>query len=91
MTVPLGFFPTDTVVRYNVKGNLVQAGPHIPFGISFIGKHFSEEKLIAYACAWEAATLVRQKGPQPYIVGVHLRNFETISDESFPPYCRSRT
>lgn len=34
------------------------------------GRAFSDEKLIAYACAFEAATQVRNKGPKPNLVSV---------------------
>ena len=43
-------------------------GPNRPFGISFLGRAWSEEKLVQYACAFEAATQVRNKGVQPYFV-----------------------
>jgi hypothetical protein len=69
VTVPLGFFPEGTEVVYNDRKTLVDTAPNVPFGLSFLGRRFSEEKLIAYACAFEAATQVRNKGPKPYIVG----------------------
>ena len=68
VTVPLGFYPPTQNVTLNARGNLVAIGPNVPFGLSFLGRKFSEEKLIKYACAFEAATQVRNKGPQPYFV-----------------------
>ncbi|KAK3307659.1 amidase signature domain-containing protein [Chaetomium strumarium] len=67
VTVPLGFFPATWNVTRNTRG-LVQLGPNIPFGLSFLGSKFSEEKLLALAYAFEQKTLVRAKGPKPYIV-----------------------
>lgn len=42
------------------------------------GRAFSEEKLIALACAFEAATEVRKRGPVPYIVS----HINAVGDES---------
>jgi len=59
LTVPLGKYPADTPVTRNQLGTLVTTAPNVPFGISFLGKHFSEEKLIGMAYAFEQRTLVR--------------------------------
>ncbi|KAI9840103.1 MAG: hypothetical protein M1837_001907 [Sclerophora amabilis] len=67
ITVPLGFYPPNTTVQQNSRGDLVQTGPHIPFGISFLGRAFSEATLISFAYAFEQRTLARNK-VQPYIV-----------------------
>lgn len=76
ITVPLGFYPKDTPVVYNDRGTLVVSGPNTPFGISFLGRRFSEEKLVKYACAFEAKTQVRNKGVQPYLIpNVNLKDF----------------
>lgn len=72
ITVPLGFHPPDAPIKYNTRGDLVDSGPNIPFGLSLIGRKFSEETLFKYACAWEKATQVRRKGPQPYLVSPDL-------------------
>ncbi|CZR62750.1 related to amidase [Phialocephala subalpina] len=66
ITVPLGSYPSDTPVVKDSWG-LVQYAPNIPFGISFLGARFSEEKLIGMAYAFEQRTMVRDK-VQPYIL-----------------------
>ncbi|KAK3393554.1 amidase [Podospora didyma] len=59
VTVPLGKLPANTTVVKNRFGNLVARAPNVPFGISFMGAHFSEAKLIGLAYAYEQRTLVR--------------------------------
>lgn len=67
ITVPLGFYPPNTTVVRNRRGTLVETGPNIPFGISFLGAAWSEADLIGYAYAFEQRTLTRGK-VQPYFV-----------------------
>lgn len=45
----------------------MESFPRKPFGLAFVGRRFSEEKLIAYACAFEAATQVRSRGQQYFV------------------------
>ncbi|KAI1613970.1 amidase [Exophiala viscosa] len=59
VTVPLGAYPANTTVLRNGFGNLNAIFPNLPFGISFMGPHFSEELLIGLAYAFEQRTLVR--------------------------------
>jgi amidase len=59
ITVPLGAFPADTEITPNGFDNLNATAPNLPFGISFMGPHFSEELLIGLAYAFEQRTLVR--------------------------------
>lgn len=66
VTVPLGFYPPNQTVVYNDRKTLVETGPNIPFGISFIGEAWSEASLIGFAYAFEQRTMVRNK-VQPYI------------------------
>ncbi|RYP88175.1 hypothetical protein DL770_004680 [Monosporascus sp. CRB-9-2] len=66
VTVPMGFYPEDTEVVTNSRG-LVTRGPNIPYGFSFMGGKFTEEKLIKVAYAYEQKSLVRNR-VQPYIV-----------------------
>lgn len=66
VTVPLGRYPDDMPIIKNDFGNLVQIGPNVPFGISFLGESFTEEKLIGMAYAFEQRTMVRQK-VHPYL------------------------
>ncbi|KAK1752896.1 putative Glutamyl-tRNA amidotransferase subunit A [Echria macrotheca] len=75
VTVPMGFYPGDWPVTRNARG-LVQQGPNVPFGLSFLGGKFEEEKLIALAYAFEQKTQVRIKGPKPYLVpNIELGDF----------------
>ena len=59
ITVPLGFFPANTPVEWNAKETMVNIAPGIPFGISFVGRRWSEETLIGLAYAFEQRTRVR--------------------------------
>lgn len=67
VTVPMGFYPANTTVVRNRRGSLVEIGPNIPFGLSFIGPAWSEASLIGYAYAFEQRTMVRNQ-VQPYLV-----------------------
>ncbi|OQD62184.1 hypothetical protein PENPOL_c004G05322 [Penicillium polonicum] len=69
ISVPLGFYPTDTEEKLNRRGNLVQFAPGIPFSISFIGRACSDALLLKVAHAFEEATRVRAEGPLPYYAG----------------------
>ncbi|KAL4894733.1 amidase [Aspergillus ambiguus] len=60
VTVPLGALPDGTPVVRNAFGDLVQAAPGIPFGISFLGARWSDEVLIGMAYAFEQRTRVRE-------------------------------
>ncbi|KAK0105226.1 hypothetical protein ONS96_004626 [Cadophora gregata f. sp. sojae] len=66
VTVPLGSYPANTTVVKSRYWDLVQVGPNIPFGISFIGAMWSEESLIGFAYAFEQRTQVRSS-IKPYI------------------------
>ncbi|KAL4865492.1 hypothetical protein BDV12DRAFT_174622 [Aspergillus spectabilis] len=59
ITVPFDALPADTSIRYNTRGDLVDAAPGIPLGLSFLGPQWSEESLIAMAYAFEQRTLTR--------------------------------
>ena len=87
VTVPLGAFPSNTKVSLNQFGNLNATAPNVPFGISFMGPHFSEELLIGLAYAFEQRTQVRDT-ITPYIqptvelvdvVNARLKQSRTIS------------
>lgn len=58
VTVPMGAYPDGTPV---IKGarELIAVAPGIPFGLTFLGKKWSEETLIRLAYAYEQATLHR--------------------------------
>jgi amidase len=66
VTVPMGRYPDDVPVIKNDFGNLVSFGPNVPFGISFLGDRFTEDKLVGMAYAFEQRTMVRQK-VRPYV------------------------
>lgn len=57
--VPLGFLPESTSLSPAKPTR--SSGPNQPFGIAFMGSAFSENKLIAYAFAYEQATHARLK------------------------------
>ncbi|TVY62812.1 putative amidase [Lachnellula suecica] len=67
VTVPLGFYPSNSTVVKQQYWNLVETGPNIPFGLSFMGNKWSEETLISFAYAYEQRTKTRSK-VRPYIV-----------------------
>ncbi|KAK3389139.1 amidase [Podospora didyma] len=67
VTVPLGFYPPEAPVVMNTRGDLVDTGPNVPFGFSFLGRNFDEVKLIGLAYAFEQLTQVRGK-VRPYLV-----------------------
>ncbi|TGO18646.1 hypothetical protein BTUL_0008g00270 [Botrytis tulipae] len=60
VSVPMGFYPPETeIVRQN---GMVEVGPGIPLGISFVGRRWDDEKLIGVAYAYEQATRWRERG-----------------------------
>ena len=61
VTVPMGFYPANTTVQMNQRGDLVAVSPNYPFGFSFLGDRFTEESLIGYGYALEQLTLTRNK------------------------------
>lgn len=66
VSVPLGFYPAQTALRMNLKKTMVSVAPNIPFGISLVGRKWSEEKLISLAYAFEQRTMIRRQ-MKPYI------------------------
>ncbi|KAM3413651.1 hypothetical protein BST61_g10344 [Cercospora zeina] len=66
VTVPMGFYPSDWNVTMNSFGNLVASAPNTPFGLSFMGDLWSEERLISFAYAYEQRTQHRAQG-KPYV------------------------
>ncbi|KUJ09306.1 amidase [Mollisia scopiformis] len=67
VTVPMGYYPSNSTVIKSQTWGLVEVGPNIPFGLSFMGAKWSEETLISFAYAYEQRTKVRTK-IQPYFV-----------------------
>ncbi|KAF1829857.1 amidase signature enzyme [Decorospora gaudefroyi] len=66
ITVPLGAWPADTPVVRNRRGDLVARAPGVPFGISFLGRRWSEEGLVGFAYAFEMRSRVRRV-VRPYV------------------------
>ncbi|KAI9729573.1 MAG: hypothetical protein M1834_006769 [Cirrosporium novae-zelandiae] len=58
VTVPMGAYPAGQEVVWNSRGDLVEVAPNVPFGLSFMGESWSEERLIRYAYAFEQAGAV---------------------------------
>jgi len=89
VTVPLGFFPANTPVVMNANGMTVNIGPGIPFGISFIGRRWSEETLISFAYAFEQRTIARRK-MRPFLhptfdLGDRILNANEVRLSTQPP------
>lgn len=61
ITVPFDTFPAGTPIVYNLRGDLIDAAPGVPLGISFLGQKWSEESLISMAFAFEQRTEARKK------------------------------
>ena len=59
--MPLGVLPASAETVWDTRHELVTSGPGIPFGLGFMGRKWSEEKLIGYAYAFEQRTKVREK------------------------------
>ncbi|MCJ1312529.1 hypothetical protein MMC25_006203 [Agyrium rufum] len=53
VTIPLGFLGPDAPFQRSKKGDTVISAPGLPFGLAFLGRKWSEEKLLAYAFAFE--------------------------------------
>ncbi|KAK4658996.1 hypothetical protein QC762_106410 [Podospora pseudocomata] len=68
VTVPMGKLPNDgsVVEEKDQRGDLVRWAGNLPFGISFVGEGFSEEKLIGLAYDFEQKTKVRET-VKPYV------------------------
>ncbi|KAL8782375.1 MAG: hypothetical protein Q9195_009649 [Heterodermia aff. obscurata] len=62
VSVPLGAAPGATQVEKEAGGwDVVEMGPGVPFGVSFLGAKWSEEVLLGMAYAFEQRTLVRRR------------------------------
>jgi len=66
VTVPMGVYPAGSTIVTDPRG-LVERAEGIPFGLSFLGRRWSEEKLIEMAYAFEQRTNFRSK-VKPYKV-----------------------
>ena len=61
VTVPMGVLDEDAKTVWNHRRTLVNSGPGMPYGLSFLGRKWSEERLIGLAYAFEQRTKVREK------------------------------
>ena len=67
ITVPMGFYPPNWTVTRNRRGSLVESGPGVPFGLSFMGDMWSERELVGFAYAYEQISMHRKEG-KPYLL-----------------------
>ncbi|TGO69869.1 hypothetical protein BOTNAR_0006g00580 [Botryotinia narcissicola] len=75
VSVPMGFHPPETeIVRQN---GMVEVGPGIPLGISFVGRRWDDEKLIGAAYAYEQATRWRERGRMAVRCDVELCDYDS--------------
>ncbi|KAF9525291.1 amidase signature enzyme [Crepidotus variabilis] len=58
ITLPLGFYPNDTLPQPGA-GGIYWPAPGVPFGLSFVGTTWSEFNLIGFAYAYEQKTKTR--------------------------------
>ncbi|KAL7799922.1 amidase signature domain-containing protein [Trichoderma ceciliae] len=66
MTVPMGHHRETEPIHED--GGLVETGPGVPFGITFLGRKWSEEALIGLAFGFEERTKVRGRGAKRVVV-----------------------
>lgn len=81
VTVPLGYDPVDSPLREIElpEGRLFSVtGPSLSFGLSFVGRHWSEADLIRFAYGFEQKTRVRARAK-------HV--FEPTAEITVSPSC----
>ena len=66
VTVPMGHYPADQKPVIFDDG-IVEIGPGVPVGLSFLGRKWSDAELVGLANAYEHQTKVRQRGVQRYL------------------------
>ncbi|KAL7942794.1 amidase signature enzyme [Trichoderma barbatum] len=66
VTVPMGHHSETEPVHED--GGLVETGPGVPFGLSFLGNKWSEETLIGLAFGYEERTKVRDRQVKRVVV-----------------------
>ncbi|KAF2435851.1 amidase [Tothia fuscella] len=73
-SVPLAAYPDDAPIVDGLR-KLIAVAPGIPFGLTFLGPHWSEEELIAVAAAFERGNNFRAKyvnGPNATVPKIEL-------------------
>lgn len=65
VSVPLGHYPSNASVAKDTFG-LVQTGPNIPFGLSFLGARWSKKELVGFTYDYEQLMQHRSE-VQPWI------------------------
>lgn len=75
ISVPLGAYGDRQETVANRRGDLVDTGPGIPFGISFLGRRFDEARLIGLAHAFEQRSRVRETVLPKIAIDAEIRDF----------------
>ncbi|OAA62721.1 Amidase [Niveomyces insectorum RCEF 264] len=71
ITIPLAYHGAAAKVKYNPSGRLVDTGPNMPFGVSVIGRKYSEETLMPLCATIEKLTRARDEAEDRRLA--HLR------------------
>ncbi|KAI0868904.1 glutamyl-tRNA amidotransferase subunit A [Hypoxylon argillaceum] len=84
VSLPLGFYPDGTDIKWNARKNMINIGPNIPFCLTIFGKPFSEATLIRIAYAHEQLNKDKQKRypvklPTTELVDIVKRRSESAS------------
>ncbi|PHH64277.1 hypothetical protein CDD81_4761 [Ophiocordyceps australis] len=72
INVPLGYYPADTPVKMDQTQQLVVQGPNMPFGMTFLGAKWTEERLIGLAHSYEQHTGTRGQQRQQVVPTAEL-------------------
>jgi amidase len=86
VSVPLGAYPDDVPIQKGLR-ELIAVAPGIPFGLTFLGKRWSEETLIGLAAVYERATKFRESyvlGPNATIPKTEISDIINKTSEDKP-------
>ncbi|PHH68917.1 hypothetical protein CDD82_189 [Ophiocordyceps australis] len=72
INVPLGYYPADTPIEMDQTGQTVVQGPNMPFGLSFLGAKWTEERLIGLAHSYQQHTGTRRQQRQQVVPSAEL-------------------
>ncbi|KAF3928621.1 hypothetical protein AA313_de0205030 [Arthrobotrys entomopaga] len=76
VTVPMGFYPSNTTASKDKDSReLFEIAPGLPFGLSFLGRRFDEQRLINFAFAYEQETKFREKGKTYVVPTAEVKDF----------------